>query len=364
MNLYDDLPPASGPSQTQELTGWARAATQLPEDRDPERPKVSEVTVDTSETAPQPPIPSNWKTQTKFLSDALRRKTTAAKAAAGATPTVRSAVPSASTLPSVTIEAPNVLQNVAMTKPESISDSLPFGSGPVWTAGSGPKRTNRGRKRDPMEEEYDPSKPNSYEEVKAIKRHRRAARKARLLQEAMGQWGRRTVEAEENVPSNGWGRRNFIDHDEAKTVVQSYRDEGHQIPAKENSSEGAKAPTVSLPGEDLSGEDAFLRRAQISFSGAPSRAAASGVALPTRTRSCVICLLNLVDPGEVDDSFETEISEECSKFGQVEKVLIFEAPKAPRDGAVRVFVKFREEDNADRGVYLFSRSYGRVNAQL
>ena len=33
---------------------------------------------------------------------------------------------------------------------------------------------------------------------------------------------------------------------------------------------------------------------------------------------------NMVGPGEVDDDLEPETAEECSKYGEVEKCIIFE----------------------------------------
>ncbi|GAQ78379.1 G-patch domain containing protein [Klebsormidium nitens] len=65
---------------------------------------------------------------------------------------------------------------------------------------------------------------------------------------------------------------------------------------------------------------------------------------PTR----VLMLRNMVGPGEVDDELEEEIAGECAKYGQVLKVLIFEVtdPSWPANEAVRIFVQFEKADFA------------------
>ena len=36
------------------------------------------------------------------------------------------------------------------------------------------------------------------------------------------------------------------------------------------------------------------------------------------------CLQNMVGPGEVDDDLQPEVTEECSKYGEVVKCLVYE----------------------------------------
>lgn len=52
--------------------------------------------------------------------------------------------------------------------------------------------------------------------------------------------------------------------------------------------------------------------------------------------------------GEVDDSLEDEIGEECSKYGQISQITIFEVtePGYPAEQAVRIFVKFERMESA------------------
>ncbi|KAG0625993.1 hypothetical protein M758_2G094200 [Ceratodon purpureus] len=78
---------------------------------------------------------------------------------------------------------------------------------------------------------------------------------------------------------------------------------------------------------------------------------------PTR----VVLLRNMVGPGEVDSELEDEISSECSKYGNVTRVLIFEItePNFPATEAVRIFVQFeRSEQTTKALVDLDGRFFG------
>ncbi|KAK1378356.1 DNA-damage-repair/toleration protein DRT111, chloroplastic [Heracleum sosnowskyi] len=69
---------------------------------------------------------------------------------------------------------------------------------------------------------------------------------------------------------------------------------------------------------------------------------------PTR----VVLLRNMVGPGEVDDDLEGEVASECAKYGTVTRVLIFEItePNFPTDEAVRIFVQFEREGEATKAL--------------
>ena len=64
----------------------------------------------------------------------------------------------------------------------------------------------------------------------------------------------------------------------------------------------------------------------------------------------VILLQNMVGPGEVDDDLQPEVSDECSKYGEVVKCLIYEIPGGADDEAVRIFVEFSKLDSAIKAV--------------
>ncbi|PKA62174.1 DNA-damage-repair/toleration protein DRT111, chloroplastic [Apostasia shenzhenica] len=68
-----------------------------------------------------------------------------------------------------------------------------------------------------------------------------------------------------------------------------------------------------------------------------------------------------VGPGEVDDELEDEVASECAKYGTVTRVLIFEItePNFPPDEAVRIFVQFeRSEETTKALIDLDGRYFG------
>ena len=68
------------------------------------------------------------------------------------------------------------------------------------------------------------------------------------------------------------------------------------------------------------------------------------------TPSRVVLLRNLVGPGEVDDDLEDEVALELQKYGQVQRVLIFEVTesKFPSEEAIRIFVEFKTIEESQR----------------
>ena len=76
--------------------------------------------------------------------------------------------------------------------------------------------------------------------------------------------------------------------------------------------------------------------------GGDKSSAAAVLGPPTR----VLLLRNMIAPGEVDEDLEDEVAEECEKFGQVVKVMIFEVTDAgfPSQEAVRIFVEFTQTE--------------------
>lgn len=75
-----------------------------------------------------------------------------------------------------------------------------------------------------------------------------------------------------------------------------------------------------------------------------------GMIMGTPTR--VVLLRNMVGPGQVDEDLEDEVANECSKYGQVQSVMIFEVttPGYPDDQAVRIFVEFERMEQATKSI--------------
>ena len=65
--------------------------------------------------------------------------------------------------------------------------------------------------------------------------------------------------------------------------------------------------------------------------------------------SRVLCLKNMVGTEELDDQLQEEIEEECSKYGDVENVLIYQERQSEEDDAeivVKIFVEFGHPSHA------------------
>lgn len=69
-----------------------------------------------------------------------------------------------------------------------------------------------------------------------------------------------------------------------------------------------------------------------------------------RNPSKVVLLRNMVGPGEVDDDLEPETKEECSKYGEVVRCLIYEIPGVADEDAVRIFIEFKSMASAIKAV--------------
>ena len=69
--------------------------------------------------------------------------------------------------------------------------------------------------------------------------------------------------------------------------------------------------------------------------------------------SKVVLLRNMVGRGEVDDDLEPETKEECSKYGEVIKCIIFEltGDNIADEDAVRIFIEFKRVELAIKGKF-------------
>lgn len=120
--------------------------------------------------------------------------------------------------------------------------------------------------------------------------------------------------------------------------------------------QGMTAPLVAKKIDARSGiivEDAPRRS---STTARPGEAGAPGDPVIAPSRSRVIILRNVVGSGQVDADLESEIAEECSRFGEVQDIFIFEVPQPstlPEEEAVRIFVKFADEEMARAALQVF-----------
>lgn len=64
-------------------------------------------------------------------------------------------------------------------------------------------------------------------------------------------------------------------------------------------------------------------------------------------------LRNMVGPEDIDDDLEGEVTEECGKYGQVKRVIIYQERQGEEDDAdiiVKIFVEFCEAMEMNRAI--------------
>lgn len=69
--------------------------------------------------------------------------------------------------------------------------------------------------------------------------------------------------------------------------------------------------------------------------------------------STILVLRNMVGPEDVDEDLEIEITDECEKFGAVERVVIYQEAQSEEENAqviVKILVEFLDPKAVDRGV--------------
>ncbi|XP_070700929.1 poly(U)-binding-splicing factor PUF60a [Pempheris klunzingeri] len=72
-----------------------------------------------------------------------------------------------------------------------------------------------------------------------------------------------------------------------------------------------------------------------------------------KQESTVMVLRNMVGPDDIDDDLEGEVTEECGKFGQVKRVIIYQERQGEEDDAdiiVKIFVEFSEVAEMNRAI--------------
>ncbi|CAG8494967.1 16006_t:CDS:10 [Rhizophagus irregularis] len=263
------------------------------------------------------------------------------------------------------------------------------------------KQLNKGGKKQAqlsLEDDYDPTRPNDYEDYKEMEKRRRDDEIYRRQEERKRQ---RSMSPERDRRSP---RRYFPP---PLLYEDSPPSEAENTPPVSHTPPVARSPPAKID-LDMTGEEAFLRRARLSnrtieeTSKSPEQKSTSGgsgedfahrmmakygwqegqglgkneqgISEPlsvqkTDIRSGIIVnnnpptksdskeneiaannlpnteLPSKVGPGEVDDTLQEETADECNeKYGTVERCLIYEVPhrKLPDDEAVRIFVKFED----------------------
>lgn len=84
--------------------------------------------------------------------------------------------------------------------------------------------------------------------------------------------------------------------------------------------------------------------------------------LMRRTESCVVVLRNMVGVEDLDDELESEVTDECGRFGMVKRVIIYQERQSEEENAdiiVKIFVEFsKAQESASARDALNGRFFG------
>ncbi|KAL0814934.1 hypothetical protein Bca101_071377 [Brassica carinata] len=214
-------------------------------------------------------------------------------------------------------------------------------------------------------EEYDPARPNDYEECRREKK-----RKAEMKRELDKRRHEEKRETEPPPPLNisgeeAWKRRGG----RSRSASSSSSPPPETSPSGQmTAAERMMAKMGWKQGQGLGKSEQGIttplmakktdRRAGVIVNASENKVKSVSISgEPTR----VLLLINMVGPGEVDDELEEEVGSECGKYGTVTRVLIFEITEAnfPTHEAVRIFVQFsRPEETTKALVDLDGRFFG------
>lgn len=74
---------------------------------------------------------------------------------------------------------------------------------------------------------------------------------------------------------------------------------------------------------------------------------------PLHPQSTVMVLRNMVGPEDIDDDLEGEVTEECGKFGAVNRVIIYQEKQGEEEDAeviVKIFVEFSAASEMNKAI--------------
>ena len=101
----------------------------------------------------------------------------------------------------------------------------------------------------------------------------------------------------------------------------------------------------------MDGQDmvTLSQQENLSIKGQSARHLVMQKLMRSQSESVVVLLRNMVSPDQVDDELQEEVQEECSKFGEVERVIIYHEKQSEDDDAeivVKIFVEFKDAKGA------------------
>lgn len=186
------------------------------------------------------------------------------------------------------------------------------------------------------DEEYDPAKPNDYDEF--CRRRMRIRAEEEMEKRRQEALARQQQAAKPEVPKE--------DDFATKMMKKMGWKEGAGL-GKEQ--QGIATPLVLKKTDRATGqivEGQQKREAPVAQ--VQPQAKQQKAAEPARPPTRVILLNNLVGAGEVDEDLEEETVEEAGKYGKIKRCAIKEIKGVPDDQAVRIFLEYEQIDGAKK----------------
>ncbi|KAK7159340.1 hypothetical protein R3I94_005618 [Phoxinus phoxinus] len=104
--------------------------------------------------------------------------------------------------------------------------------------------------------------------------------------------------------------------------------------------------------QDGTGQEMLSEQEHMSISGSSARHMVMQKLL-RKQESTVMVLRNMVGPEDIDDDLEGEVTEECGKFGAVNRVIIYQEKQGEEEDAeviVKIFVEFSLASEMNKGI--------------
>ncbi|XP_016369868.1 poly(U)-binding-splicing factor PUF60 isoform X2 [Sinocyclocheilus rhinocerous] len=111
--------------------------------------------------------------------------------------------------------------------------------------------------------------------------------------------------------------------------------------------------------QDGTGQEMLSEQEHMSISGSSARHMVMQKLL-RKQESTVMVLRNMVGPEDIDDDLEGEVTEECGKFGAVNRVIIYQEKQGEEEDAeviVKIFVEFSAASEMNKAIQALNKRW-------